>query len=170
MSAAAAVGFVRSAKRKRRSIGWSVEASRIFAHSSFSSRRTAHNALPRVPRGIAVPHARALDGRTERVTRASARTREATKARCHKGSAPSSIANIDLNHKDRPRYSIVGLRLIVQFLLLPPSFSLPLSPSRHFAFTLGSLTGAIRSIFFQRQRPINPLIPRGLCATCGISA
>lgn len=30
---------------------------------------------------------------------------------------PSSITNIDLNHKDRPRYSIVGARLIVQFLL-----------------------------------------------------
>lgn len=40
------------------------------------------------------------------------------KARCYKGSAPSSIANIDLNHKDRPRYPIVGLRLIVCSLSL----------------------------------------------------
>lgn len=35
----------------------------------------------------------------------------------YKSSVPSSITNIDLNHKDRPRYSIVGARLIVQFLL-----------------------------------------------------
>lgn len=66
---------------------------------------------------------------------------------------PSSITNIDLNHKDRPRYSIVGARLIVQFLLsnfrrqrsplpLPLSFpdrflslSLLISASAHFFFT-----------------------------------
>lgn len=46
------------------------------------------------------------------------------KARCYKGSAPSSIANIDLNHKDRPRYPIVGLRLIVCSFSLCLSFSL----------------------------------------------
>lgn len=65
--------------------------------------------------------ARALD-RTDssayvRVVHASLCTRirihEPRKAQCHKGSAPSSIANIDLNHKDRPLYPIVGLRLIV---------------------------------------------------------
>lgn len=35
----------------------------------------------------------------------------------HKSGVPSSITNIDLNHKDRPRYSVAGARLVVQFLL-----------------------------------------------------
>lgn len=75
---------------------------------------------------------------------AIARTRDARlgKLRCHKGSAPSSIANIDLNHKDRPRYSIVGLRLIVRFLFLrlsPSSSSLSLHLFLFLAFTTLSL-------------------------------
>lgn len=110
----------------------------------------------------------------------------------YKSSVPSSITNIDLNHKDRPRYSIVGARLIVQFLLssfrcqpLPLClflsfhfFSPPSSFSSLFSFSFFvSLFSSFLFFFFfflffffVRQRPINPLIPRGLCATCGVPA
>lgn len=94
---------------------------------------------------------------------------------------PSSITNIDLNHKDRPRYSIVGARLIVQFLLsnfrrqrsplpLPLSFpdcrfrlSLPLSShlsfSTFFSTSFGDFPSATIYQSTYSARFMAPLVP-----------
>lgn len=64
----------------------------------------------------------------------------------YKSSVPSSITNIDLNHKDRPRYSIVGARLIVQFLL--SSFRCqPLPLCLFLSFHFFSLPSSFSSLF-----------------------